>query len=117
MPDLRRGLSMPGLYWSSFRREKSRMVWINDNLYLRAQLRMDDWLQAGLPMPIDNINYNQSNLLLSWLLRRVVGDGGEPLTEDQEHHCRMMLGPNGYTYYRMLLEKRGLFVLNKAEVG
>lgn len=77
------------------------------NLYHRVQLRMGDWILAGLPMPIDEIGYGKSRDLLD----KCIGKGHPhfELTAKQVKHLEAMLGPNGYAYYRVLLEQVGGF--------
>lgn len=88
------------------------------DLYLNVQLKMDDWIKAGLPMLIDGVNFNQSNLLLSWLLDRPpMSRDMNPLNAEQISHCQLLLEPHGYTYYRMLTEQRGTFVLDEVNVS
>lgn len=82
------------------------------DIYLRTQLRMGEWIEAGLWMPIVNINYGYSRDLLNHLLGCEVVPRFTmvAILDDEQHQIlTRLLGPHGYTYFRALLEQRGPF--------
>lgn len=88
--------------------------------YLSTQLRMGAWLNTGLWMPIDDINYGYSRDLLNHLLGRDVVNGLQynlaSLSATDLEVLNRLLGPHGYAYFRALLEQRGPFTQRAAEV-
>lgn len=78
--------------------------------WLSVQLRMGEWIEQGKWMPIPDINFGMSNLLLCHL----TGRPPEPMsviTPDMHRTLDRLLGSHGYTYFRLLLAKRGEFVI------
>ena len=83
--------------------------------YLRVQLRMGVWIEAGLWMPIADINHGYSRDLLNHLLGCEVVPRFA-MDDAQRQILARLLGPHGYTYFRALLEQRGPFKHGLAEL-
>lgn len=81
-----------------------------NNPWLRVQLRMGVWIEQGKWMPIPDINFNMSHLLLCHLVGRKPAPTSV-ITSDMHNKLDSLLGPHGYTYFRLLLAKRGEFVI------
>lgn len=79
--------------------------WMLD-FYWKVQMRMGEWLDESLWMPIDHINDGLSRDLLNHLLGRQL-HAHDQLDDIQLEICKKLLSSNGYTYFRMLLAQRG----------
>ena len=86
------------------------------DIYLRTQLRMGVWIEAGLWMPIADINHGYSRDLLNHLLGCEVVPRGV-FNDEITQILTRLLGPHGYTYFRALLEQRGPFTAEPLPKG